>query len=96
VVSCSSVEAEYRSIANAMVECRWLCHLLQELYVDVQKATVIYCDNVSALYLSHHSVHHQRTKHVEIDIHFVRELVVLDEMHVIHVPTDLQYADIMT
>jgi hypothetical protein len=96
VVSCSSVEAEYRSIANAMVECCWLCHLLQELYVDVQKATIIYCDNVSAVYLSHHSVHHQRTKHVEIDIHFVRELVVRDEMHVIHVPTDLQYADIMT
>jgi hypothetical protein len=96
VVSRSSAEVEYRGVANAKVECRWLRHLLQELYVDVQKAIVIYCDNVSAVYLSHDPVHHRRTKHVEIDIHFVRELVALDELRIVYVPTDLQYADIMT
>jgi hypothetical protein len=96
VVSRSSAEAEYRSIGNATAECRWLCHLLQELHADVHKAIVIYCDNVSAVYLSHDPIHHRQTKHVEIGIHFVHELVALGELRVVHVPTDLQYADIMT
>jgi hypothetical protein len=51
---------------------------------------------VSAVYLSHDPIHHRWTKHVEIDIHFVRELVALGELRVVHVPTDLQYVDIMT
>jgi hypothetical protein len=99
VVSHSSAEAEYRDVVNAtslLQECCWLRHLLQELHVNVHKATVIYCNNVSTMYLSHDPIHHRRTKHVEIDIHFVRKLVALSELCVVHVPTDLQYADIMT
>jgi hypothetical protein len=70
-VSRSSAEAKYRTVANATVECCWLQQLLQELHVVVNKASVMYCDNISAVYLSHNPVHHRRTKHVEIDIHFV-------------------------
>jgi hypothetical protein len=95
VVYRSSAKAEYHGIANATVKCHWLKHLLQELYVDVHKATVIYCDNVSVVYLSYDLVHHRWTQHAEIDIHFVHELVALDELCVVHVPTDLQYMDIM-
>ncbi|WVZ50486.1 hypothetical protein U9M48_001732 [Paspalum notatum var. saurae] len=95
-VSCSSAEAEYRGVANAAAECCWVRNLLHELYVPVDKATVIYCDNVSAIYLSENPVHHRRTKHVELDIHFVREKVALGQMRVVQVPTDQQYADIMT
>jgi hypothetical protein len=57
-VSRSSAEAEYRGVANATAECCWLQNLLRELYVDIQKATVVYCDNVSAIYLSQNPVHH--------------------------------------
>jgi hypothetical protein len=57
---------------------------------------VVYCDNVSAIYLSQNPVHHRRTKHVELDIHFVREKVALGQLQVLHVPTHLQFADIMT
>jgi hypothetical protein len=96
VVSRSSAEVEYRGVANTTAECRWLRSLLRELHVEVPKATLIYCDNVSTVYLSQNLVHHQRMKHVEIDIHFVRELVAIGELHVVHVPTDLQYADIVT
>jgi hypothetical protein len=96
VVSRSSAEAEYRGVANATSECRWLCSLLRELHIEVPKATLIYCDNVSAVYLSQNPVHHRRTKHVEIDIHLVREMVANGELRVVHVPTDLQYVDIMT
>ncbi|WVZ94605.1 hypothetical protein U9M48_040475 [Paspalum notatum var. saurae] len=95
-VSRSSAEAEYRGVANAAAECCWVRNLLHELYVPVDKATVIYCDNVSAIYLSENPVHHRRTKHVELDIHFVREKVALGQMRVVQVPTDQQYADIMT
>jgi hypothetical protein len=95
VVSRSSAEAEYHGVANTTTECRWLRSLLRELHVEIPKATLIYCDNVSTVYLSQNLVHHQRMKHVEIDIHFVRELVAISELHVVHVPTDLQYADIV-
>ena len=56
----------------------------------------MYCDNVSAVYLSTNPIQHQRTKHVEIDLHFVRDRVVLGEVRVLHVPTTSQYADIFT
>nr|XP_043639845.1 uncharacterized mitochondrial protein AtMg00810-like [Erigeron canadensis] len=71
-VSRSSVEAEYRGIANAVAETSWLRNLLLELKVSVTKATIVYCDNISAIYLSKNPVQHQRSKHVELDIHFVR------------------------
>jgi histone deacetylase 1/2 len=96
VVSRSSAEAEYRGVANAAAECCWLRNLLQELHIDVNKASIIFCDNVSAVYLSDNPVHHKRTKHVELDIHFVRERTALGQLRVLHVPTRYQYADIMT
>ncbi|KAM3354769.1 hypothetical protein ACQJBY_025482 [Aegilops geniculata] len=63
-VSRSSAEAEYRAVANAVAECSWIRQLLQELLCDVHKATLVYCDNVSAVYLSANPVHHRRTKHI--------------------------------
>ncbi|XP_051205815.1 uncharacterized mitochondrial protein AtMg00810-like [Lolium perenne] len=72
-VSRSSVEAEYRAMANAVAEVSWLRQLLGELPCPIDKATMVYCDNVSAVYLSANPVHHRLTKHIELDIHFVRE-----------------------
>jgi histone deacetylase 1/2 len=95
-VSRSSAEAEYRAVANAVAECTWLRQLLSELSCPVDKATVVFCDNVSAVYLSANPVHHRRTKHIELDIHFVREQVALGHVRVLHVPTSQQFADIMT
>jgi hypothetical protein len=51
IISRSSVEAEYRVIANGVAETSWLCQLLQELHSPLQCATLVYCDNVSAVYL---------------------------------------------
>jgi hypothetical protein len=70
-VSRSSAEAEYRGIANTVAECTWIRNLLGELNADVPKATIAYCDNVSSIYMSKNPVHHRRTKHIEIDVHFV-------------------------
>jgi hypothetical protein len=95
-VSRSSAEAEYRAVANGVAEATWLRQLLQELQHSPRRATLVYCDNVSAVYLSSNPVQHQRTKHVEIDLHFVREKVALGHVRVLHVPTTSQYADVFT
>nr|GEX95505.1 ribonuclease H-like domain-containing protein [Tanacetum cinerariifolium] len=89
-----SAEAEYRGVANA--ETAWLRNLLLELHAPLSTATLVYCDNVSAVYLSTNPVQHQRTKHIEIDIHFVREYVVFSQVRMLHVPFRFQYADIFT
>nr|GEY16770.1 NBS-containing resistance-like protein [Tanacetum cinerariifolium] len=81
------VEAEYRGVANVVVETCWLRNLLRELHTPVTSATLVYCDNVSAVYLSFNPVQHQRTKHIEIDIHFVLDLVDVSQECVLHVPS---------
>jgi len=95
-VSRSSAEAEYRAVANAVAEASWLRQLLSELHSPLRKKTLVYCDNISAVYMSSNPIQHQRTKHVEIDLHFVRERVALGDVHVLHVPTTSQFADIFT
>nr|XP_020191079.1 uncharacterized mitochondrial protein AtMg00810-like [Aegilops tauschii subsp. strangulata] len=87
VVSRSSAEAEYRGVANAVAECVWLRQLRGKLHAPVTKATLVFYDNVSSVYLSANLVHHRRNKHVELDIHFVRECVALGEFRVLHIPT---------
>ena len=95
-VSRSSTEDEYRGVANAVAELTWLRNLFLEMRLPFTKASIIFCDNVSAVYLSTNPVQHQCTKHVEIDIHFVREKVAMGHVKVIHVPSSRQYADIFT
>lgn len=95
-VSRSSVETEYRGVANAVAETIWIRNLLLELHCPLSTATLVYCDNVSAVYLSTNPIQHQRTKHVELDILFVRERVALGQIRVLHVPSAHQYVDIFT
>jgi hypothetical protein len=95
-VSRSSAEAEYRAVAHVVAESCWIRNLLQELSRPINRSTVVYCDNVSAVYLSINPVQHRRAKHIEIDIHFVRDKVQVGEVHVLHVPTASQYAVIFT
>jgi hypothetical protein len=58
--------------------------------------TIIYYDNVSFVYMTVNPVHHRRMKHIEIDIHFVCEKVSIRQVCVLHVPTSLQFVNIMT
>ncbi|GJV28254.1 ribonuclease H-like domain-containing protein [Tanacetum coccineum] len=95
-LSRSSAEAEYIGVANAVAETCWLRNLLRELYTPLSTATIVYCDNVSVFYLSSNPVQHQRTKHIEIDILFVRDLVTTGHVRVLHVSSRYQYANIFT
>ncbi|WVZ96725.1 hypothetical protein U9M48_042326 [Paspalum notatum var. saurae] len=70
-VSRSSTEAEYKAIANATAEVMWIQTLLQELKIMAPRAAKLWCDNIGAKYLSANPVFHARTKHIEVDYHFV-------------------------
>jgi hypothetical protein len=61
-----------------VAEASWLRQLLAELHNPLAKSTLVYCDSVSVVYLSTNPVQHQRTKHVEIDLHFVRDWWLLE------------------
>lgn len=96
VVSRSSAEAEYRGVANVVAEICWIRNLLLELHCPIRRASLVYTDNISAIYLSCNPVQHQRTKHVEVDIHFVREKVQRGQVRVLHVPSRHNFSDIFT
>ncbi|GKC06883.1 ribonuclease H-like domain-containing protein [Tanacetum coccineum] len=90
------VVAEYQGVANVVAETAWVRNLLPELHSPLMTVTLVYCDNVSAVYMSANPVQHQLMKDIEIDIHFVRDMVTAGEVRVLHVPYRFQYADIFT
>nr|GEZ06033.1 ribonuclease H-like domain-containing protein [Tanacetum cinerariifolium] len=92
----SSAETEYKGVANVVAETAWLRNLLLELHTPLLSATIVYCDNVSAIYMIANLVQHQRTKHIEIDIHFVRDMVACGQVRVLYVLSRYQYANIFT
>jgi hypothetical protein len=96
VVSRSSTEAEYRSMAIATVELYWLRMLFKDLSIPLLHAPILWCDNVSALALASNPVYHARTKHIEVDYHFVREKVINGDILIKFISTLDQIADIFT
>lgn len=96
VVSRSSAESEYRSLANAAAELIWLHSLCSELGVSFTSPSKLWCDNKSALALASNPVFHARTKHVEIDVHFIRKKVQSKIIDVGFVPSEDQVADLLT
>jgi hypothetical protein len=96
VVSCSSTKAEYRSLAVTIAELYWLCMLFREIGIPFPTAPIIWCDNISALALASNPIFHARTKHIEVDYHFVREKVINDDMLVKFISIHDLVADIFT
>jgi histone deacetylase 1/2 len=95
LVARSSTEAEYRSMAHTTADLMWIQSLLNELHVPFHTPTLL-CDNISAVSLAHNPVLHSRTKHIELDIHFVREKVLSKQLNILHVPATDQLADPLT
>ncbi|KAG8493453.1 hypothetical protein CXB51_010754 [Gossypium anomalum] len=96
VVSRSSSEAEYRSLANYVSELLWVKQLLDELGLSLSQPPVVWCDNTSAVSMAANPTHHAKVKHVEIDHHFVREKVLDGTLQVNFIPSDKQVADVLT
>lgn len=95
-VSRSSSKAEYRALAYATCELQKLLYLLQDLRVLCDKTPALFCDNQSALYIVANPVFHERTKHLEIDCHVVREKLQAGVLKLLLIPTALQVADMFT
>jgi hypothetical protein len=96
MLSCSSAEAKYRGMANVVVEASWIWKLLHELTYHFLHTTFVFCGNVSAIHMSTNPVQRQRTKHIKMDLHFVRNHVAMGQVRVLHVPSSQQFNDILT
>jgi histone deacetylase 1/2 len=94
LVARSSAEAEYRSLAQVSAEILWMQSLLKEL--SPYQSTQVFCDNLSAVSLAHNPVLHSRTKHMELDVFFVREKGINKSLVVTHIPAQDQWVDILT
>jgi len=92
----SSTEAEYKVLADGTTEVLWLRYLLSDLCFSPSSATIIWCDNLGASYLSANPIIHARTKHVEVDYHFVRDRVTKKEIQIRFISFKDQLADVLT
>ncbi|XP_035548677.1 uncharacterized mitochondrial protein AtMg00810-like [Juglans regia] len=95
-VARSSTEAEYRAMAVTTCELVWIQQLLHDLGISHKDPMTLYCDNQSALYIAQNPVFHERTKHIEIDCHIVRDKLRSGLFTTAHLPSSEQIADIFT
>ncbi|KAH7331316.1 hypothetical protein KP509_20G026200 [Ceratopteris richardii] len=94
-VALSSMEAEYRGLAFATCEAMWIKKLLADL--EVQVGTIpIYGDNMSSIYLASNPMFHARSKHIEVQHHYIREKVLRKDVEIKFIKTKEQVADIFT
>nr|XP_017224964.1 PREDICTED: uncharacterized mitochondrial protein AtMg00810-like [Daucus carota subsp. sativus] len=95
-VSKSSAEAEYRSMSYTTSELIWLEGLFRDLYVQIPLPIKLYCDNTSTWHIAENKIFQERTKHLKIDCHFIREYVDSDFIRISHISTFIQLANILT
>ncbi|KAH9682619.1 retrovirus-related pol polyprotein from transposon RE1 [Citrus sinensis] len=96
IVSRSSAESEYRALAMATSEVLWITYLFQELNISFDQIPLLHCDNKSAEALASNPKYHARTKHIELDLHFLREHIAQQQLSVTYVPSSDQLADVLT
>eukprot|EP00253_Pinus_taeda_P018050 PITA_18050 len=95
-ISLSSVEAEYKGVVNITIQALWLQHFLTELGIQFHQPTVIWCDNQSTLKFCRDPVQRQWTTHIEIHMHYIRDLVHDQVIDLQFCPSAEQTANIFT
>jgi hypothetical protein len=95
VVAQSTTEAEYMAIAEACKESAWLKGLYVELCGD-DSCVNLFCDNQSAIYLTKDQMFHEKTKHIDVKYHYVRDEVAQGKLKVCKISTHENHADMMT
>ena len=93
VVARSSAEAEFRAVAHGICEIMWIIRLLEELKMTGSSPMKLYCDKIS---VAHNPVLHDRTKHVEVDKHFIKEKIDNGLVCMTYIPTEEQVANVFT
>jgi hypothetical protein len=96
VVARSSAEAEFRAMAQGVCELLWLKIILEDMKIKWDGPMRLYCDNKSAISIAHNPVQHDRTKHIEIDRHFIKEKLESGLICTPYVSTHGQLADVLT
>ena len=96
MVARSSAEAEFIAVAQGMCEELWLQKLLEELRITTELSIKLYCDNKAAISISHNPVQHDKTKHIEVDRHFIKEKIKIGIICMTYIPTKEQLANIFT
>jgi hypothetical protein len=95
-VATSTCEAEYIAMASVVQEVIWLKQLLTEIGMEVEPQVIVHCDNKAAIIISDSSTLHDRSKHIDIKYHFIRDEIKKDIIKVEYISTDKQQADILT
>jgi hypothetical protein len=95
-VALSITEVEYIALSVAVREAVWLRKLLTYLFDHEMDPTIIHCDNQSCVNLSKNLLFHNRSKHIEIKYHYIRDMVQRKAVHVQYLPAHEQIADIFT
>jgi enoyl reductase-like protein len=95
-VALSSAKAEYAAVSSAACQAMWIRKILADVGYKQEQGTVIFCDNTSAIAMARNPGQHGRCKHIDIKIHFVRDLVAGGEIVLEHISTENQKADILT
>jgi Reverse transcriptase (RNA-dependent DNA polymerase)/gag-polypeptide of LTR copia-type/GAG-pre-integrase domain/Integrase core domain len=95
-VASSSVEAEYMACAHATKEAIWWRTLLSNLGKKIPNATTIYTDSQGAIALAKNPTHHPKTKHIDVQYHFIRETIARKVIHLDYMPTTDMVADVLT
>lgn len=90
----SSTEAEYKSMASSAAELISLQTLISELGLPLSQAPTLWCDNIGVTYLAANPVYHSRTKHMDIDFHFVRDRVAAKTLNISFISSKDQLTDI--
>lgn len=96
VVSRSSAEAEYHSLAVTTSELTWIVQFLKDLHVSSPAHALLFCDNNSAIYIASNLVFHERMKHIELDSHYVCDKIVHGEVKLLSIPSSPKLVDIFT
>ena len=96
MVARSNAKAEYRAMANGVCEMLWLKRILEELQIPINMPMKLYCANKATISIAQNPVQHDRTKHVEIDRHFIKEKIDCGAVCMPFIPTAQQIANIFT